>query len=112
MRNSWQLILTALVILLTGCGKNEDIKTLTLNSEDDISGLTVAVETGSIYDFEMSKRSDVKVARYNSAPDVVAAVTTGHVDVMKDDEPCMSPSDLRNHHMRIAMRCEESFDVA
>ena len=54
MRNSWQLILTALVILLTGCGKNEDIKTLTLNSEDDISGLTVAVQTGSIYDISKS----------------------------------------------------------
>lgn len=113
MRKPLQLILAAaLVLLLTSCGKSGGGKTATLNSEDDISGLTVAVLTGSIYDFEMSKRSDVKVARYNSAPDVVAAVTTEHVDVMKDDETCMSPSDLRNHHMRIAMRCDESFDVA
>lgn len=113
MKKPLQLILAAaLVLLLTSCGKSGGGKTATLNSEDDISGMTVAVQAGSIYDFALSKRNDVKVARYNSIPDAVAAVTTGHADVIKDDETCMSPGDLRSHHLRIAMLCAESFDVA
>lgn len=100
-----------LVLLLAGCVE-KGTKKVILNSEADISGLTVAVQAGSIYDFELSKRSDIKVARFNSTPDVVAAITSGHADVMKDDEISMSPGDLRSHHLRIAMRDKESFDIA
>lgn len=98
-------------MLMISCAEKKAPKTVTLNSESDVSGMTVAVQAGSIYDFEMSKRSDVKVERYNNAPDIVAAITSGHADVLKDDEICMSPSDLRRHHLRQALRCNESFDV-
>ena len=97
---------------MVGCAEKKAPKTVVLSSEADVSGMTVAVQAGSIYDFEMSKRSDVTVARYNNPPDIVAAITSGHADVYKDDEICMSPSDLRRHHLRIELRCKESFDVA
>jgi ABC-type amino acid transport substrate-binding protein len=107
-----RLLFSALItLLLTACADN-DSKTLTLNNEADISGMSVAVQAGSIYDFELSKRSDIKLERFSNAPDAVAALTSGHADVMKDDEICMSPSDLRRQHLRIAMCCKESFDVA
>ena len=104
-------LLALIALLLTGCADNKD-KTLTLNSEADIRGKTVAVMAGSIYDFEMSKRSDVTVTRFSSAPDVVAALTSGYANVMKDDEISLSPGDLRRQHLRIAFRCAESFDIA
>ena len=104
-------LLALIALLLTGCADNKN-KTLTLNSEADIRGKTVAVMAGSIYDFEMSKRSDVTVTRFSSAPDVVAALTSGYANVMKDDERSLSPGDLRRQHLRIAFRCAESFDIA
>ena len=104
-------LLALIALLLTGCADNKN-KTLTLNSEADIRGKTVAVMAGSIYDFEMSKRSDVTVTRFSSAPDVVAALTSGYANVMKDDEISLSPGDLRRQHLRIAFRCAESFDIA
>ncbi len=103
---------TLLVLLLASCAGNQGPKVVEVNSEIDVSGLKVAVQAGSIYDFEMSKRTDITVARYNTAPDIVTAITSGQADVLKDDEICMSPSDLRRHHLRLAMRCDESFDVA
>ena len=105
----YALALTAL--LLAGCADRGG-KTVKLNSEADVSGMTVAVMAGSIYDFEMSKRSDITVTRFSSAPDVVAAITTGYADVMKDDEISLSPGDLRRQNLRIAFRCAESFDIA
>ena len=104
-------LLALIALLLTGCADNKN-KTLTLNSEADIRGKTVAVMAGSIYDFEMSKRSDVTVTRFSSAPDVVAALTSGYANVMKDDEISLSPGDLRRQNLRIAFRCAESFDIA
>ncbi|MBO7418712.1 MAG: ABC transporter permease subunit [Bacteroidaceae bacterium] len=105
-------LLALLALLLVSCSESKEPRIVELNSEADVSGLKVAVQAGSIYDFEMSKRSDVTVARYNNAPDIVAAVISGQVDVFKDDENAMSPSDLRRHHLRLELRCEESFDVA
>lgn len=99
-------------MVVISCTDSKDNIPVTLNSENDISGKTVAVLAGSIYDFDLSKQSDVTVARFNSAPDVVAAITTGHADVMKDDEICLSPADLRRHHLRIALRGEQTFDIA
>lgn len=103
----------ALMALVIGaCGSKKLQEDIHIVSEADVAGLTVAVQAGSIYDIEMSRREDVKIARYATAPDIVAAIISGQADVFKDDEICMSPSELRRHGLRLDMRCEESFDVA
>ena len=102
---------TLLVLLLVGCTGNQVTKMVEINSEDDVSGLTVAVQAGSIYDFQMSERADVKVVRYNNPPDIVAALKSGQADVYKDDEIAMSPSSLRRNQLRLAYICNEKYDV-
>ena len=103
---------TLLVLLLVGCTGNQVTKMVEINSEDDVSGLTVAVQAGSIYDFQMSERADVQVVRYNNPPDIVAALKSGQADVYKDDEIAMSPGSLRRNQLRQEYICDEKYDVA
>ena len=100
-----------LVLLLASCAGNQAVKKIEINSEADVSWLTVAVQAGSIYDFQISNRTDVKVARYNNPPDIVAALRSGQADVYKDDEIAMSPGDLRRNHLRLAYLCDEIYEV-
>jgi len=101
---------TLLLLLLSACdGKNTQVE---IKNEADLAGKRIAVSTGSIYDLELSKRTDILLERYSTTPDIIAAIKSGKVDVFKDDEIMLSPSDLRRHGLKKAFLTDQTFDVA
>ena len=100
-----------LLPLLLGCaGKKE--KNIVLASEADLSGLTVTCTSGNYYELKYSARKDVKVFPTKSEADAIQAVRQGLADVYVSDEVMLSREAQERLGMKMAMRGEESFDVA
>jgi len=103
------------IVVNTGCGSadsgNADRKALDIHTEDDISGLSVAALTGSVYDFELSARDDVTLYRYSTTADCIEALRSGKVDAYLDDEISVSPTEMKRHNMRIAFKKDDYYDV-
>jgi len=106
-------IAAALVMLLsvTGCSGGKK-KTLDIRSEQDLSGLTLAVSNGSYYQSKYSKRDDVKLFVTSTDADAVQAVRQGLADVYVSDEVMLTREDQARLGMKIAFRGDEAFDVA
>ena len=105
----WVLPLLAVLILASCSEKRGPVK---LENEADVSGKTIGVPAGSLYDIEMSKRSDVKVERYTTTTDIIAALQSGKIDAAKLEDIALSPADKRRQGIKIAFRTDQSFDVA
>jgi polar amino acid transport system substrate-binding protein len=80
--------------------------------DDDLTGLTVAVLSGTGSEMELTDRGDVKVARFSTGPDCLKALVTGKADAYVEDETSISPSELKRSKIHIAYKGEEAFDVA
>ena len=100
-----------LLPLLQGCSRKE-AKTIVINSDDDLAGLTVSCSNGNYYERKYSAREDVKVFATNSETDAIQAVRQGLADVFVSDEVMLSQADMERLGMKMALRGEESFDVA
>ena len=100
-----------LLPLLQGCSLKE-AKTIVINSDDDLAGLTVSCSNGNYYERKYSAREDVKVFATNSETDAIQAVRQGLADVFVSDEVMLSQADMERLGMKMALRGEESFDVA
>jgi len=95
------------MLLAFACGSRQ--QAVLFENEDDLPGKRVAVQTGSVYDLEMSERKDIQLYRSNSATDCIASLVSGKVDVYKDDEVILSPADQRRQGIRLVARGDESF---
>lgn len=104
------LLLTILMAaVLAACSSRTE--PVVINSEADVVGKTIAVPTGSIYDIDMSGRQDIKLERYTTMADMIAALKNGKADVFMNDDIAMSASDMRRHGVKIAFRSDRAFDM-
>lgn len=86
--------------------------TIVLNSEADLSGLTISCSAGNYYENKYSARKDVKVFACNSEPDALQAVRQGFADVFVTDEVLMSQETVDRMGLKLAMLGDDVFDVA
>lgn len=106
-------VILGLLLLLGGTACSETgNSTLQLSSDADLAGLTVSCTAGNYYEHKYSAREDVKVFACNSEADAVQAVRQGLADVYVSDEVVLSANALKQLGMKMALRGEESFDVA
>lgn len=101
------LALSLVLLLATSCGSEK--QGVKFDSEDDLPGKRVVVQTGTVYDFDLSERDDIELFRYNNMPDCIAALVSGKVDVYKDDEVAISPEDQRRQGIELVARGKEVF---
>lgn len=111
MINRPLLIIGTLALLATSCQK-ETGNSIELNSEADLTGLTISCANGNYYERKYSTRQDVSVFAANTDADAVQAVRQGLADVFITDEVALSGDKLKELGMKKAMRGEETFDVA
>lgn len=101
------LLLTLVVLTVTSCGGEGKKKSL--SSAEDLPGSVVGVMTGTCYDIMLSKREGVKVMRYNTITDMIAAVSQGRADCFVCDEFVINSDVSRENHLRKAFYTEEGF---
>lgn len=103
----------ALLLLLNtvACSGHHE-ESIELASEADLAGLTLSCSAGNYYEHKYSAREDVKVFACNTETDAVQAVRQGLADVFVSDEVVMSPEAMEQLGLKMALRGEESFDVA
>ena len=83
-----------------------------LESEADLSGLTISTDSGSYYDHKFSEREDITLFRVSAEADGIMAVRQGLADVHVTDEVAFTPEIRRQLGIRLAFCGEEAFDVA
>lgn len=103
----FSFVLGFVLLLASACGSQQ--QAVTFESEDDLPGKRVVVQTGSVYDLELSARTDIQLFRCNTATDCIASLVSGKSDVYKDDEVLLSPEDQRRQGIRWACRGEDAF---
>ena len=112
--NSIRLRRLALLLLapcLLSCG-GKRAETLQLESEADLTGLTLSTSAGNYYYGKYSGRDDIKLFPVNSESDGVEALRQGIADVFVTDEVSV-PKNIRERlGIKIAFRGAETFDVA
>ena len=106
-----RFILFAVALMALSCGQDRT-GTLELNSEADLSGLTVSTSAGNYYDNKYSAREDITMFRVNTEADGIQAVRQGIADVHVTDEVAFTPQMRRQLGIKLAFRGEESFEVA
>lgn len=101
----------AVIAALPGCSGGGR-KTLDLQSEEDLHGLTIATSAGTYYDSKFSAWPDVTLFRVNYETDGLQAVRQGVADVLATDEVALTAESQKRLSMRLAFRGDEHFDVA
>ena len=106
-------ILTLLAVLpfFAACSGGE-AETIELNSEEDLSGLTLSTSAGNYFDTKYSGRKDITLFRVNSETDGIQAVKQGIADVHVTDEVAFSGGARERLGIKLAFLGEEAFDVA
>ena len=87
-------------------------ESLVLDSEDDLSGLTVSCSAGSYHERKLTSRGDVNVFACNSEADALQAMRQGLADVFVSDEVMLTEEMMERLGVRLALRGSESFPVA
>ena len=82
------------------------------HSVEELSGLRIATEAGSIYDLELSARKDISLQLYNAASDVLQSVVNGMADVAVHDEVVFNAEIRKEYGLKIAFMGEQSFPTA
>ena len=101
------LFLGLVLLLVSACSSEK--REVKFESEDDLPGKRVVVQTGTVYDFDLSERDDIELFRYNNMPDCIAALVSGKVDVYKDDEVAISPEDQQRQGIELVARGTDLF---
>ena len=81
-------------------------------SEEDLSGLVLAITNGSYYQQKYESRDDIKLFLTSNEADAVQAVRQGHADVYVSDEVMLPHADLKRLGMKKSFVGDECFDVA
>ena len=101
----------ALSFCLFGCS-GEDPEEVELESEEDLSGITLSASAGSYFDSKYSGREDITLFLVNTEADGIQAVRQGIAQAHVSDEVAFSKSARERLGIKLAFRGEETFDVA
>ena len=106
--------LIACILLLAVCAScsHRRNKDLVLNSEADLSGLTLSTAVGNYYEHKFSKRSDVKVFAAATQADALQAIRQGLADVFVADDIEVPERTLKDLGLKVAFYGEDLFEVA
>ena len=83
MKRSWILLL-AVCMLFTGCGRKAD----KICSLDDLEGKTIGVQMKTTGDIYASDIKNAKTKQFNKGIDAVKALRKGVVDAVMIDDVC------------------------
>ena len=101
------IVLLASLALLS-CSPNRG-HSVEIRTADDLSGLRVAVITGSCYDMELSEREDITLQRYNLDSDALQALLNDKADVVVNDEVVYNSIVRKENGVKIAGRGGQTF---
>ena len=97
--------------ICVSCSGNKS-KTITLESEADLTGLTISCGAGNYYEHKYSARPDVTVFACATQADALQAVRQGLADVFVGDEIELTEPNRKRLGVKVAMYGEDSFEVA
>lgn len=107
-----KLPIYALILLaLTSCGKGRHAS-FEPHDLSELSGLRVAVTTGTIYEIELSKRDDIRLMLFNDDSDVIESLVKGMSDVCVVDEIKLLSEARKEHGLKVAFYGDESYPTA
>lgn len=102
--------ITAALLLLAGCSSKDRV--IEIQSEEDLSGLTIAFASGSYYHDMYASRKDIGIFAVNAEADCVQALQQGKADVFVTDEIALPKPELERLHLKRAFQGKENFNVA
>ena len=105
------LLLFSAIFAVISCSPKGD-GTVQFSSEADLSGHRVAARTGSCYDMDLSGRDDIELLLFNSEPDLLQALLSGHAEVLVDDETTYNSVVCKEYGIKVACKGERLFPTA
>ena len=109
--NRFLLLLTTLLPVLFSCAGEQEAS-IEPRSEADLSGLRVVTLAGSVYDLELSQRSDLSLQLYSTASDCLQALIIDKADIMVNDETVFNVAIRKENGIKIAFLGEQAFPTA
>ena len=108
-----QQMIAGIILLAISCScSGNKQKSIELNSEADLSGLTLSTAVGNYYEHKFSKRSDVKVFAAATQADALQAIRQGLADVFVADDIEIPERTLKSLGLKVAFYGEDLFEVA
>ena len=108
-----QQMIAGIILLAISCScSGNKQKSIELNSEADLSGLTLSTAVGNYYEHKFSKRSDVKVFAAATQADALQAIRQGLADVFVADDIEIPERTLKDLGLKVAFYGEDLFEVA
>ena len=108
-----QQMIAGIILLAISCScSGNKQKSIELNSEADLSGLTLSTAVGNYYEHKFSKRSDVKVFAAATQADALHAIRQGLADVFVADDIEIPERTLKSLGLKVAFYGEDLFEVA
>ena len=107
-----QLFAGLLFLIVSASCSDSRNTNLVLESEADLSGLTLSTAVGNYYEHKFSKRSDVKVFAAATQADALQAIRQGLADVFVADDIEIPERTLKDLGLKVAFYGEDLFEVA
>ena len=107
-----QLFAGLLFLIVSASCSDSRNNNLVLESEADLSGLTLSTAVGNYYEHKFSKRSDVKVFAAATQADALQAIRQGLADVFVADDIEIPERTLKDLGLKVAFYGEDLFEVA
>ena len=108
-----QQMIAGIILLAISCScSGNKQKSIELNSEADLSGLTLSTSAGNYYEHKYSKRPDVNVFAAATQADALQAVRQGLADVFVGDDIEIPERTRKRLGVKVAFYGEDAFEVA
>lgn len=96
------------LLALFSCSGNQ-VRSIELQSEEDLAGLRVSTSAGSCYDMELSQRQDIFLQLYNTDSDVLQSLLNGKADVVVNDEVIYNSAVRKENGIKIGLLGSKAF---
>lgn len=96
------------LLTLFSCSGNQ-VRSIELQSEEDLAGLRVSTSAGSCYDMELSQRQDIFLQLYNTDSDVLQSLLNGKADVVVNDEVIYNSAVRKENGIKIGLLGNQYF---
>ena len=107
-----RLIAGLLFLIVSASCSDSRNNNLVLESEADLSGLTLSTSAGNYYEHKYSKRPDVNVFAAATQADALQAVRQGLADVFVGDDIELPERTRKRLGVKVAFYGEDAFEVA